>query len=89
MLEIFIWGWGQGWLWRFAETPGGTSILGGQELGPQIKFGGKSGARSGQVHHIRGKTLEVLLPQDAKVGVFVTYIFGCKIWGSDKNFRDK
>ena len=28
----------------------------------------KFGARSGQVHQIRGKTWEVLLPQDAKVG---------------------
>ena len=27
----------------------------------------KFGARSGQVHQIRGKTLEILLPQDAKV----------------------
>ena len=55
---------------------------------------------------IRGKTWELLLPQDAKVGknpnfgviseiqrakfgVFVTYIFGGKIWGSNKNFRGK
>ena len=67
----------------------------------------KFGARSGQVHQIRGKTWEVLLPQDAKVGgknpnfkviseilrakfgVLVTYIFGGKIWGSNKNFRGK
>ena len=28
----------------------------------------KFGARSGQVHQISGKTWEVLLPQDAKVG---------------------
>ena len=27
--------------------------------------------------------------QRAKVGVFVTYIFGGKIWGSNKNFRGK
>ena len=27
--------------------------------------------------------------QRAKFGVFVTYIFRCKIWGSDKNFRGK
>ena len=66
----------------------------------------KFGARSGQVHQIRGKTWEVLSPQDAKVGkspnfgviseihgakfgVFVTYIFGGKIWSSNKNFRGK
>ena len=63
-------------------------------------------ARTGQVHQIRGKTWEVLSPQDAKVGkrpnfgviseiqrakfgAFVTYIFGGKIWGSNKNFRGK
>ena len=27
--------------------------------------------------------------QKAKFGVFVTYIFGGKIWGSDTNFRGK
>ena len=27
--------------------------------------------------------------QSAKFGVFVTYIFGGKIWGSNKNFRGK
>ena len=27
--------------------------------------------------------------QRAKFGVFVTYIFGGKIWGSNKNFRGK
>ena len=37
-------------------------------LGPHIKFEAKFGARSGQVHQIRGKTWEVLAPQDAKVG---------------------
>ena len=54
---------------------GGTSILGGRGGGGgggfdlTVKFGGrKFGARSGQVHQIRGKTWEVLLPQDAKVG---------------------
>ena len=66
----------------------------------------KFGARSSQVHQLRGKTWEVLLPQDAKVGknpnfgviseiqrakfgVFVIYIFGGKIWGSNKNFGGK
>ena len=59
----------------------------------------KLGARSSQVHQIRAKTWEVLLPQDTKVrkesqfwqrakrGVLVTYISGCKLWGSDTNFR--
>ena len=28
----------------------------------------KFGARSGQVHQIRGKTWEILLPQDTNVG---------------------
>ena len=66
----------------------------------------KFGARSGQVHKIRGKIWEVLSPktqklgkspnvgviseiQRAKFGVFVIYIFGGKIWGSNKNFRGK
>ena len=66
----------------------------------------KFGARSGQVHKIRGKIWEVLSPKDAKVGkspnfgviseiqrakfgIFVIYIFGGKIWGSNKNFRGK
>ena len=63
-------------------------------------------ARSGQVQRIRGKTWEILLPQDSKVGknpnfgviseiqrtkfgVFITYIFGGKVWASNKNFRGK
>ena len=66
----------------------------------------KFGASSGQVHQIRGKTWEILLPQKTKVGknptfgvkskiqmakfgVFVTYIFGGKIWVPNKNFRGK
>ena len=74
------------------------------DLTPSLEA--KFGARSGQVHQIRGKTWEILLPQDTKVGknpnfgvksqiqrakfgVFVTYIFGSKIWGPYKNFRGK
>ena len=37
-------------------------------LGPHIMFGGKFGARSGQVHKIRGKIWDVLSLKDAKVG---------------------
>ena len=61
------------------------------------------GARSGQVHQIRGKTCEVLSPQDTKSfekvpilesylkfrGQNLGYIFGEKIWSSNKNFRGK
>ena len=66
----------------------------------------KSGARSGQVHQIRGKfgkschhktqklgkspNFGVISEiQRAKFGVFIIYIFGGKIWGSNKNFRGK
>ena len=48
---------------------GGTSILGGGGgLDLTSSLEAKFGARSGQVHQIRGKTWEVLLPQDTKVG---------------------
>ena len=39
---------------------------GGLDLTPSLEA--KFGARPGQVHQIRGKTWEVLLPQDTKVG---------------------
>ena len=81
----------------------------------QIRSGGvdltssseaKFGARSGQVHQIRGKLRKfchhkteklgkspnfgvISKIQRAKFGVFVTYIFGGKIWGSNKNFNGK
>ena len=42
--------------------------VGGGGLGPDIKFRGKIWTRSSQVHQIRGKTWELLLLQDAKVG---------------------
>ena len=50
-----------------------TSILGGRGGGGggldlTSSLEAKFGASSGQVHQIRGKTWEVLLPQDAKVG---------------------
>ena len=56
-----------------AAIPGGTSILGGWGGGGggldlTSSLEAKFGARSGQVHQIRGKTWEALLPQDAKVG---------------------
>ena len=65
----------------------GTSISGGRGEGGldltsslEVKFG----ARSGQVH------FEVISEiQKAKFGVFITYIFAGKIWGSNKNFRGK
>ena len=54
---------------KLGETPGGTSKQGGQGgLDLISSLEAKFGARSGQVHEIRGKTLEVLSPQDAKVG---------------------
>ena len=50
-------------------SQGGTSILGGRRgLDLTSSSEAKFGARSGQVHQINGKTLEVLLLQDAKVG---------------------
>ena len=45
----------------------------------------KFGVRSGQVHQIRGKIWEVLLPQDTKVGknpILGSYLkFRGQIWG--------
>ena len=54
-----------------AKYPGGTSILGGRGGGGggldlTSSLEAKSGARFSQVHQIRGKIWEVLLPQDAK-----------------------
>ena len=50
-------------------TPGGTSILGGRgDLDLTSSLEAKFGARSGQVHLVRGKIWEVLLPQDVNVG---------------------
>ena len=80
--------------WRQSNTveninsPGGTSIIrrsGGLDLTSSLEA--KFGARSGQVHQIRGKTWEVLLPQDAKVGKqsqFWGHIWNSegKIWGT-------
>ena len=79
--------------WEIGGGGGGLDLTSSLEA--------KFGARSDQVHQIRGKTWEVLLPQDAKVGkksqfwghtwnsegkiwVFVTYIFGGKIWDSTR-----
>ena len=48
---------------------GGTSILGGRGgLDLTSSLEAKFGAESSQVHQIRGKTWEVLLPEDTKVG---------------------
>ena len=54
-----------------APTPRGTSILwrsGEGDLDLTSSLEAKFGARFGQVHQIRGKMWEVLLPQDAKFG---------------------
>ena len=64
------------------HTQGGTSIsggLGGLDLKSSLEA--KFGARSGQLRKIRGKTWEVLLPQDAKVGKKVPML------GSNLKFR--
>ena len=89
----------------YQEVGGGGG--GGGSLDLTSSLEAKFGARSGQVHQIRRKVWEVLLPQNAKVGkknpnfgvkseiqwakfgVFVIYICGGKIWGSNKNFRDQ
>ena len=42
-------------------------VWGGGGLDLTSSSEAKFGARSGQVHQIRGKTWEILLPQDAKV----------------------
>ena len=47
---------------------GGRGGGGGGGLDLTSSLEAKFGARSGQVHQIRGKTWEILLPQDAKVG---------------------
>ena len=55
------------------ELPGGYFQIrrsggGGGGLDLTSSLEEKFGARSGQVHEIRGKTWKVLSPQDAKVG---------------------
>ena len=64
---------------------GGTFILEGRGRGLDLtsSLEAKFGAWSGQVHQIRGKTWEVLLPQDAKVGKKIP------ILGSYLKFRGK
>ena len=57
---------------------GGTSIFegrgGGGGLDLTSSLEAKFGARFSQVHQIRGKIWEVLLPQDAKFGGIWGYI---------------
>ena len=61
------------------STQGGTYILGGRGGGGGggldliSSLDAKFGARSGQVHQIRGKTWEILLPQKTKVGKNPTF----------------
>ena len=78
-------------------------LLGGGSMGHRILLATSFGARFSQIYQIKGKTWEVLSPQDAKVGKnpyfgviseiqtvkFVTYTFGGKIWGSNKNLGSK
>ena len=93
------------------DLPGGYfQIRRSGGFDPTSSLEAKFRAKSGQVHQMRGKTWEVLSPQDAKVGkspnfrvisefhrakfgVFVTYIFGGKIWAptriSEANFGAK
>ena len=52
----------QGGVFSYQEVGGG----GGLDLASSLEA--KFGARYIQIHQIRGKTWEVLLPQDAKVG---------------------
>ena len=85
-------------------SPGGyfqirRSGEGGLDLTSSLEA--EFGARSGQVHQIRGKICHhkaqklgktpnfgvISEIQRAKFGVFVTYFFGGKIWGFNKNFR--
>ena len=46
----------------------------------------KFGARSGQIHQIRGKTWEVLLPQDTKVGKNPSFEVVSKIRGQNLGY---
>ena len=88
--------------------PWGNSILrgGGGGLDLTSSLEAKFGAKLSQIYQIKGKTWEVLSPQDAKFGknpyfgviseiqmakfgVLVTYTFGGKIWGSNKNLGRK
>ena len=54
------------------KIPGGYFQIrrsgGGVDLTSNLELEAKFGARSGQVHQIRGKIWEFLSPQDAKVG---------------------
>ena len=89
-----------------AELPGGVPAnkeMGGLDVTSSLEA--KYGAKSGQVHQIRGKIWKVLSPQDAKVWKSpnlgsslnlkeqnlgcLSHIFGGKIWGSNKNFTGK
>ena len=83
------------------DTPGGG---GGVDLTSSLeaKFGARSGqvqqirGKTWEVLSPQGAAVGkspnfgvISEIQRAKFGVFVTYIFGGKIWGSNKNFRGK
>ena len=73
----------------------------GGGLGPHIKFGGKIWGKVRPISPNKRKNLGspvttkckssnfgvIFEIQRAKFGVFVTYTFGGKIWGSNKNLR--
>ena len=76
----------------------------GGGLGPHIKFGGKIWGKVRPSSQNKRKNLGSFVTtrrkncpnfgviskiQKAKLGLFVTYIFGGKNWGSNKNFRGK
>ena len=68
--------------------PGGTSMLGAWGcLDFTSSLEEKFGARSSQVHQIRGKTREVPLPQDAKVGRSPNFGVISEIRGGGQNLR--
>ena len=86
--------WAQGVLPNKEVGGGGLDITSSSEA----KFGAKSG-QGGKTWEVlspqdtkvaksssSGVISEI---QRAKLGVFVTHIFGGKIWGSNKNFRGK
>ena len=57
------------WVLSIPGGGGGTSTLEDRrDLDLKSSLKAKFGARSSQVHQIRGKSCEILLPQDAKVG---------------------
>ena len=101
MLSCGIMGWG---FKKKVEPVSHFSLKPGSKIQGVLPYQEIRGARSSQVHQIRGKRGKfcyhkmqkvgknpnsgvISETQGAKFGIFVTYIFGGKIWGSKKNFR--